>query len=76
MLDELSGEAFDMLASVWDFLEFKDIMLSYKKSKSSAAPVAAPPAVSGSSARELDLSIGGTGLSISGAGLSVAGRRV
>ena len=33
VLDEISGEIFDLLLSLSDFTEFKDLMLSYKKSK-------------------------------------------
>eukprot|EP00603_Paraphysomonas_imperforata_P014938 CAMPEP_0114466584 /NCGR_PEP_ID=MMETSP0104-20121206/9149_1 /TAXON_ID=37642 ORGANISM="Paraphysomonas imperforata, Strain PA2" /NCGR_SAMPLE_ID=MMETSP0104 /ASSEMBLY_ACC=CAM_ASM_000202 /LENGTH=153 /DNA_ID=CAMNT_0001639957 /DNA_START=113 /DNA_END=574 /DNA_ORIENTATION=- len=31
--DEISGEIFDLLLSLSDFSEFKDLMLSYKRSK-------------------------------------------
>lgn len=33
--DELSSDIFDMLMSFSDFNEFKDLMLSYKRSQSS-----------------------------------------
>jgi hypothetical protein len=34
--DELSGEVFDMLASLKDFMEFKELMLATKRSKGSS----------------------------------------
>lgn len=34
-VDELSGEIFDLLISLGDFLEFKDNMVSYKNAKGS-----------------------------------------
>ena len=33
-LDEVSGEIFDLLTSLADFGEFKELMLSYKRAKS------------------------------------------
>lgn len=33
-IDEISGEIFDLLTSLADFGEFKEMMLSYKKAKS------------------------------------------
>jgi hypothetical protein len=31
--DELGGEVFELLTTLGDFTEFKDLMLSYKQSK-------------------------------------------
>mmetsp|Transcript_29196 Transcript_29196/g.29545 ORF Transcript_29196/g.29545 Transcript_29196/m.29545 type:complete len:167 (+) Transcript_29196:114-614(+) len=37
--DELSGEVFDLLLSLGDFNEFKQLMLSHKKAKSAGADI-------------------------------------
>jgi hypothetical protein len=34
LADEVSGEIFDLLTSLADFAEFKELMLSYKRAKS------------------------------------------
>jgi hypothetical protein len=50
-LDDLSGEVFDLLITLGDFLEFKDLMLSFKRSKAESK--------SSKSGGGLDLSITG-----------------
>eukprot|EP01039_Chlorochromonas_danica_P010285 gene10285-11382_t len=62
--DELSGETFDMLNTVWEFLEFKDLMLSYKRSRTTSSAVAAPTSEG--------LSISGSGRSAPSAGLDLS----
>ena len=35
-VDELGGEIFDMLTSLGDFMEFKDLILNYKRMRAGA----------------------------------------
>ncbi len=54
-IDELSGDVFETLYNLGDFLDFKDLMLSYKNSKEATAPVptasAAPVSASSGSSK-------------------------
>lgn len=51
----MAGEAFDVLSSIWDFLEFKDMILSYKGRGGGG----------GGAGEALDLSVGPMGLDLS-----------
>ena len=53
ILDELSGDVFDIMSSLSDFNEFKELMLSYQRSSQ------ATKAISSSGKCSLDLSITG-----------------
>jgi hypothetical protein len=52
-LDELSGEVFDLICTLGDFMEFKDTMVGHKNAKVAAA------SSSGKGGSMLDLSISG-----------------
>lgn len=54
--DVLSGETFDLLCSLGDFMEFKDVMVAQKNMKGASASVKASRGTGGSG---LDLSISG-----------------
>lgn len=77
-IDELSGEVFDTLLSIGDFLEFKDLMLSFKASKT-PVPVAAPSGPSGGSKGSKNGGGGGLDLSINGKGgldFGITGKKI
>ena len=82
LLDELSGEIFDLLYSLGDFMEFKDVMVAQKDLKKTTQR--GPKSAGG-----LDLSVSGTaatgrkgggggggGGGSGGLDLSIAGRQI
>lgn len=69
--DELSGEVFDLLLSLGDFLEFKDLMLSFKRSKAPVETRSAPSGPSGKSGKG-----GGSGGFGGGLDLCITGKKV
>lgn len=62
----MSGEAFDLLMSLGDFMEFKDTMVAQKNMKSSSAQDSAKASATGGKGGSSGKSSGGLDLSISG----------
>jgi uncharacterized membrane protein len=79
--DDLSGEVFDLMVSLGDFLEFKDLMLSFKKSKQPVSSSSSTQqesktsglTVGGSSGKGGGFSSGGSG---GGLDLCITGKKV
>jgi uncharacterized membrane protein len=80
--DDLSGEVFDLMVSLGDFLEFKDLMLSFKKSKQ---PVSSSSSSTQQESKTSGLTVGGSsgkggGFSSGGSGggldLCITGKKV
>ena len=66
IIDALSGEAFDLLMSLGDFMEFKDTMVAQKNMKSSSAHDSVKASATGGKGGSSGKSSGGLDLSISG----------
>ena len=66
IIDALSGEAFDLLMSLGDFMEFKDTMVAQKNMKSSSAQDSVKASATGGKGGSSGKSSGGLDLSISG----------
>jgi uncharacterized membrane protein YgcG len=81
-VEELAGEVFDLLLSLGDFMEFKDLMLSYKRNKqggssSSSSSSAQPTGKSNSSKGNGGGSSGkGGGEGFGGLDLCITGKKV
>lgn len=82
--DELSGEIFDLLCSLGDFMEFKDTMVAHKNAKTTSSRSSSEKVRSNAGAGGLDLSIAGTkatakpssGKGSGGLDLSISGKKV
>lgn len=82
--DELSGEIFDLLCSLGDFMEFKDTMVAHKNAKAPTSRSSSEKVHSNAGAGGLDLSIAGTkatakpssGKGGGGFDLSISGKKV
>mmetsp|Transcript_21588 Transcript_21588/g.37298 ORF Transcript_21588/g.37298 Transcript_21588/m.37298 type:complete len:192 (-) Transcript_21588:61-636(-) len=82
--DELSGEIFDLLCSLGDFMEFKDTMVAHKNAKAPTSRSSSEKVRSNAGAGGLDLSIAGTkatakpssGKGGGGLDLSISGKKV